>query len=196
MNGNYELFIIRSKPFAVEEVGRTYIKVNKIAESTDELIRADIILEGATFYVTFQKVTGRWPYRIENESNESIAIWQKSSRPRTYLIRKNETINYAWDDTSSTKKLLVLNICGEERSIDLLKIGTRDPMLCKKLQTGPAYFGIQVVADGPVIILRVTTLGSENIENKNHGSFETSSSSKSAEQRASADAMLTVSKWI
>jgi vacuolar protein sorting-associated protein 13A/C len=158
-------FILRSKPFAVNEIGRVYVKCNKTGEAVDELIRADIILEGATFYVTFQKQVGRWPYRIENDSEENIAVWQKSNRPRTYLIRKHESIDYAWDDTSSLKKLLVVNIGGEERTIDLLQIGTRDPMFAHTLQKEPAYFGLQVLADGPVIILRVTYLGARRIKN-------------------------------
>lgn len=134
---------------------------------------------------------GRWPYRIENESEENIAIWQKSNRPRTYLIRKHESIDYAWDDTSSQKKLLVLNIGGEECTIDLLQIGTRDPIFSHTLQKEPAYFGIQVLADGPVIILRVTYLGAQKIKKSSHSgeTFKRSLSSSKSDGKKSIDSV-------
>jgi hypothetical protein len=169
VNGIHEFFISRSKPFIVNEIGRIYVKCNKTGQASDELIRADIILEGATFFVTFQKQSSRWPYRIENATEENIAVWQKSNRPRTYLIRKNESIDYAWDDTSSQQKLLILNIGGEERTIDLLQIGTRDPMFANRFQKEPSYFGIQVLADGPVMILRVTYLGTQKVKKNSLG---------------------------
>ena len=66
-----------SKSFIVNQIGRIYLKCGRKGSTEEDLIRADIVLDGATFIVVLKKQESRWPFRIENESGEDIAIWQQ-----------------------------------------------------------------------------------------------------------------------
>ena len=71
------------------------------------------------------------------------------SRQTYLLIPKKCSLPYAWDDTSADRKQLVICANGKEKRIDLMQIGKRDPL---KLS-----LGIHVMAEGPMIVLKLFT---------------------------------------
>ena len=86
------------------------------------------------------------------------------------MVSKQQSLNYAWDDTSSRKKHLVVNIAGKERSIDLLQFGTQKPLVVQTFTKQFVTIGLQVLADGPVIILHITELNRDIKDKTNLGS--------------------------
>ena len=81
-----------------------------------------------------------------------------------YIVQREQSIKYAWDNVSSEKKLLVVSIGGEERVVDMLRIGSQEPLLCTNRNQMPCYMDIQVLAEGPVIILRISPISHLEIQ--------------------------------
>ncbi|ORX96417.1 hypothetical protein K493DRAFT_329607 [Basidiobolus meristosporus CBS 931.73] len=160
-----------SAPFNIEDVGKIFIKIRKPGIRRD-LVRVDIHLEGPTIFILFKKEEGKWPFRIENESGATILLYQpimplrelSSPQPsptleRTKQIRyklgSGDTMAYSWDYPASKQKSLVLNVNGFEREITLCEIGPLIP-LNYKTADGRGIMAIDIVAEGPVIVVHLS----------------------------------------
>lgn len=80
MSSNY--WLLRSAPIDIHEVGTVHLRVFPPGEESQapDLIKADVAIEGATIFVTFSLETGRWPFRVENDSDVSITFSQSVRR--------------------------------------------------------------------------------------------------------------------
>jgi hypothetical protein len=76
-----------------------------------------------------------------------------------YIVPREDSIQYAWDDISAPRKLLMLSIAGQERVVDLLRFGKQEPLSFTSPGKATQFVEIQVLAEGPVIVLRVSPLG-------------------------------------
>jgi hypothetical protein len=76
-----------------------------------------------------------------------------------YIVPKNDSIQYAWDDVAAPRKLLVLSVAGQERVVDLLRFGKQDALSFNGPENTTHFVEIQVLAEGPVIVLKVSPLG-------------------------------------
>lgn len=146
-----------SQPFVMNQIGVLYLKLGKTGSEEEDLIRVEIILDGATLFIGFShKSDGRWPISIENTSDQDVVVWQVDCQCH-YLVQKNSVRNYAWDKPSVQRKILIVHVNGREREIDVSDIGhisyVRYPMDMK----GSSFrvISVQVVADGPVLIIRI-----------------------------------------
>ena len=64
----------RSSPFAIENIGRAFVRIAH-AGRHGRLLKAEILSEEATIFIhlSFQK---QWPYSIRNESTIDISFYQ------------------------------------------------------------------------------------------------------------------------
>lgn len=76
-----------------------------------------------------------------------------------YIVPREDSIQYAWDDISAPRKLLMLSIAGQERVVDLLRFGKQEALSFNSPGKPTQFVEIQVLAEGPVIVLRVSPLG-------------------------------------
>jgi vacuolar protein sorting-associated protein 13A/C len=68
----------RSAPISMEDIGSVHIRVQPIdAPPSDvHLWRADVEVEGATIFITLNRESGDWPYRLFNESDYEFIVLQ------------------------------------------------------------------------------------------------------------------------
>ncbi|KAI9208534.1 uncharacterized protein BJ171DRAFT_577633 [Polychytrium aggregatum] len=157
-----------SSPFSINLIGRIHVKLGLAGSEAEDLIRADIIVEGATVFVVFAKETGRWPFRIDNQCSCNVAIWQQhkdDTTSRIYRIPAGKSLSYAWDYPSAENKSLILHVNGREQAIDLLEVGQIVPIrYMDPNEKKSATMAISVNAEGPTQILRLTPY----IEERSH----------------------------
>ena len=146
--------------FTLNEMGRSFIKCGRVGSTDEDLIRVDVSLQEATFFVSFQRQDGKWPYRIDNGSNEDIVVWQSTKDPKMYIVPKHSSMPYAWDNPSVEAKRLLVSVGGEETKIDLLKFGSHDDLRFPISSHATGFMGFQVLAEGPVVVLRIRPSGS------------------------------------
>ncbi|KAI8995070.1 hypothetical protein BC832DRAFT_588068 [Gaertneriomyces semiglobifer] len=146
-----------SNPFDITQIGRIYIKSGKISSPAEEdLIRAEVQLQDATVFVIFAARETKWPFRIQNETNVDLVMWQMGASNR-FTVPRLSSRSYAWDLPSHARKTLMLSANGREREIDVLEIGQRVPMRYPAGPTNHAgVMSIQVAADGPVLVVRMS----------------------------------------
>lgn len=69
-----------SAAFGFNNLGKIYVKlVNKKAPS-EILLKVEVLMEGATIFVTISQETSQWPYRIDNKSSVDVIVRQYQSR--------------------------------------------------------------------------------------------------------------------
>lgn len=145
-----------SNPFQITDIGSIYIKLGRSDSNKEDLVRAEIALENATLFVSLYRQEARWPIRIDNLSNFDITIHQDGAK-KMYLINKGDSLQYSWDFPSLTKKELVLSVYNQERKIDISKLGKLVPMKFKMVENKVGIIAIDLVAEGPSIVLKVST---------------------------------------
>ncbi|ORX97315.1 hypothetical protein K493DRAFT_336590 [Basidiobolus meristosporus CBS 931.73] len=165
-----------SAPFNIEDIGKVFVKVYRSHGPTTrvELLRIDVMLQGASIFITVSKEKGRWPYRITNKSGTSVSLYQSDSSNQepfaggvpaipveVYSLASGESMQYAWDYPSVPSKLLVLNVQGNRYNTKLQEIGPQEPWQYSTPQ-GMACMAIDVFADGPIIELSLTKYGHSN----------------------------------
>ncbi|KAK9766018.1 Vacuolar protein sorting-associated protein 13 [Basidiobolus ranarum] len=165
-----------SAPFNIEDIGKVFVKVYRNHGPTTrvELIRIDVMLQGASIFVIISKEKGKWPYRITNKSGTSVLLYQRNPSIRDrftdgmpaipvegYSLASGESMQYAWDYPSLPAKSLILNIQGKEYKASLQEIGPQEPWRYPTPQ-GSACMAIDVFADGPIIELSLTKYGQAN----------------------------------
>ncbi|KAI8929325.1 hypothetical protein BC831DRAFT_410850 [Entophlyctis helioformis] len=161
-NGVFELSIRLSNAmsnwsngFIITQLGTVFVKIGRIGSSDEDLVRVEVTIENASLFVTFSRQEGRWPLKIDNQSNVDISMWQNNASTR-YLIPRQTSLPYAWDHPSEDHKQLVIEVNGKEHKIDTSYLGRQKPF--KYPIGGPSRFGlllIEVVADGPATIVKL-----------------------------------------
>lgn len=61
----------------MNQIGTFYVKVGKMGSELEELMKVEAMLEAATVFLVFTKAEGRWPFRIDNNADEEVVVWQK-----------------------------------------------------------------------------------------------------------------------
>jgi vacuolar protein sorting-associated protein 13A/C len=145
--------------FTLNEIGRSFIKCGRVGSTDEDLIRVDVSLQEATFFVSFQRQDAKWPYRIDNGSDEDIVVWQSTKDPKMYIVPKLSSMPYAWDNPTAEAKRLLVSVGGEETQIDLLKFGSHDDLSFPISSHATGIMGFQVVAEGPIVVLRIRPVG-------------------------------------
>ncbi|RKP11114.1 hypothetical protein THASP1DRAFT_27093 [Thamnocephalis sphaerospora] len=159
-----------SAPFGVADIGKVHVRARR-SDGTPELVRVEILLQGATIFVSLHRETGKWPYRIENRSSTAVDFYQRLSAakdaPATdspsverYTVPSQSTVEYAWDYPSLVTKQLVLSVNGKEQELSLQEIGPCVPFKYSD-DNGEAVMDIDVVADGPVQVLKLSDFNPE-----------------------------------
>ncbi|KAH9250730.1 hypothetical protein BASA81_011446 [Batrachochytrium salamandrivorans] len=144
-----------SNGFSMTQLGTVYVKVGQIDSSVEHLIRVEITLVKASLNITLSKQDGRWPLKIENNTNVDISLWQQLSSTN-YVIPRKTSLPYAWDHPSVGHKRLVIQVNGKEQIIDTSHLGKQ-----KTFQypvAGASRFGmlvIELIAEGPTTIVRL-----------------------------------------
>lgn len=146
-----------SHAFVMNQIGVLYLKLGMTGSEEEDLVRVEVLLDSATLFIAFSRqAEGRWPITIDNTMDVDVVVWQAECKCH-YIVQKGSTRNYAWDKPSVQLKILILHINGREREVDVSDIGhtsyVRYPIDMKG--TGYRVAGIQVVADGPSLIIRI-----------------------------------------
>ncbi|KAJ3092913.1 hypothetical protein HK102_000456 [Quaeritorhiza haematococci] len=140
-----------SSPFDMNQIGRIFVKLRRMGNEEEDLIRTEVILEGATIFLMLNKEEGPWPFRIDNTCDVDV-----HSKER-YLVRRHYSRSYAWDNPSELKKALVLNVNGQSREVDVLEIGQLVPFRYPVAGTNKfEIMAIQVFAEGPTLVIRLS----------------------------------------
>ncbi|KAJ5086558.1 hypothetical protein NUU61_007865 [Penicillium alfredii] len=152
-----------SSPFNIADVGTVHVKLAK-ANQRQKLIKADVVMEGATLFLHFSFETRNWPFSMRNESDMEFIFYQANPnveddeddqtsgwRPIRYRLPPRSIMPYAWDYPATKNKSLVLTCQGKERHIKLAEIGNLIPMRIPPTQPGgyQKIIDINIVADGP-----------------------------------------------
>ncbi|KAJ3112860.1 hypothetical protein HDU96_004089 [Phlyctochytrium bullatum] len=69
-----------SSPFFINQIGQVFVKLSKMGSKAEELLRTEMILDGATVFIVVSREEGRWPFRIDNFSDIKVEFWQKSKK--------------------------------------------------------------------------------------------------------------------
>ncbi|TPX42076.1 hypothetical protein SeMB42_g05292 [Synchytrium endobioticum] len=143
-----------SSPFNIDQVGRVWVKLGRMGSSEEDLVRAEITLDGPTVFIQLTREEGRWPFRIVNDSEVDVVIGQNNSKNR-YRISKGQSRPYAWDQPAAPHKALILHVNGRERGIDVMEIGQlvpfKYPIDAVGRQSG--IMAIQVMLEGPCVVI-------------------------------------------
>jgi vacuolar protein sorting-associated protein 13A/C len=150
-------------PFNISDLGTTHIKIAKPGQR-QRLIRADILMEGATVFVNLSMETKNWPYSMRNESDTEFTFYQANParddeghedhsgwRQIRYRLPPRSIMPYAWDFPAAKPKHreIVISAYGRERHVPLAEIGNLMPMKFVSGSGQSKIIDFNVTADGP-----------------------------------------------
>lgn len=139
----------------IDEAGKHALNIRNNMNEIVYLARVEVLVSKGTSFVIFSNEDPELPpYRIENCSSRTIAIYQKDVRAKLQRLRPFEAQPYAWEEPAKPR-LLVVEITGEQpvtREISLDKIKAhRQPIV---LPDG-TELRTEVVVDGPTRVFRL-----------------------------------------
>ncbi|TDZ36628.1 Vacuolar protein sorting-associated protein 13 [Colletotrichum spinosum] len=150
-----------TSPFNISDIGTTHIKIAK-AGQRQRLIRAEILMEGATIFLHLSMETKNWPYQMRNESDTEFTFYQANPsleddgvedrsgwRPIKYRLPPRSIMPYAWDFPAAKFREIIINVNGKERHVKLAEIGNQIPMKFATPAGQQKIIDINVAADGP-----------------------------------------------
>lgn len=145
-----------SAPVNLEDMGRVYVKLNKLGgKRQEQLVSAEISIEGACIFVVISRDENTtWPFTIENASDIPIIFHQKDvNEPRyRYCVEAHSSINYAWDFPSLRHKSIVLIVGSRSRETPITEIGPLYPFDLKK----QGVLALDVIVRGKMLVLRLS----------------------------------------
>jgi vacuolar protein sorting-associated protein 13A/C len=163
-----------SSPFDIQEIGKTFVKVDKGDGSRPYLVRVSTHLKDSTIFITFNE-DDHWPYIIVNKSSIDIQFRQQDIDPEEYDLKSNqrhalpkprlftlasgERFEYSWDIPVAKEKRLDLRVGNRHRSINFQAIGAQVPFRYMKHREGPIgsnTLSIDIMADDSALVLRLT----------------------------------------
>lgn len=163
-----------SSPFDIQEIGKTYVKVDKGNNALPYLIRISIHIQNSTIFITFNE-DDDWPYFIFNDSSVDINFRQEAldldeydlksnqkrafKEPRLFTLHPGEHFKYAWDIPVAKEKRLELHVGNRHRSINFQAIGAQVPFRYMKNRDRSIEnntLSIDIVANDSALILSLT----------------------------------------
>jgi vacuolar protein sorting-associated protein 13A/C len=148
-------------PFNVEDVGTVHLRIAK-AGHHQQLVKAEVLPEGPTVFITLSYETGPWPFMMRNESDYTITFSQTAERTESdgqmayeqvgkrYELKPRSKMKFAWDFPSQKSKLIKLIANGRERNLNPLEIGSQLPFKFPAADgRGNRVVSIDVRLDGP-----------------------------------------------
>ncbi|KAF2754047.1 vacuolar protein sorting-associated protein 13 [Pseudovirgaria hyperparasitica] len=160
-----------SSAFDIANVGNVHVKLAKNGKR-QQLVRVDILMEGATIFLQLSIETKHWPFSMRNESDTEFLFYQANPnvdedeedrgsgwRPIRYRLPPRSVMPYAWDHPAAKNKEIILTANGRERHVRLAEIGNLIPM---RLPPTPEVnrqkvIDLNVIADGPTQTLILST---------------------------------------
>lgn len=70
----------RSAAFNFNDLGKSYVKLSNRISHSEMLVRAEIIMQGASVFIVLHREEKLWPYRIDNRSPVDITLQQAVRR--------------------------------------------------------------------------------------------------------------------
>ena len=152
-----------SSPFTISNLGTVHIKIAK-ARQPQQLVKIDVILEGATLFLHFGVETKHWPFSMRNESNIEFMFYQSNPniedgdddkstgwKPIRYKLPPRSVMPYAWDYPAAKNKDIILMANNKERRVKLAEIGNLVPWKLGVSQSSrqPKILDLNIIADGP-----------------------------------------------
>ncbi|KXH52336.1 hypothetical protein CNYM01_02152 [Colletotrichum nymphaeae SA-01] len=150
-----------TSPFNISDIGTTHVKIAK-AGQRQRLIRAEILMEGATIFLHLSLETKNWPFQMRNESDTEFTFYQANPsldddgvedrsgwRPIKYRLPPRSIMPYAWDFPAAKFREIIINAHGKERHVKLAEIGNQIPMKFATTSGQQKIIDINVAADGP-----------------------------------------------
>ena len=152
-----------SSSFAISNVGTVHVKIAK-AGQRQQLVKIDVILEGATLFLHFNIETKNWPYSMRNESDFEFMFYQSNPnvedgeddkstgwKPIRYKLPPRSVMPYAWDYPAARNKDIILTSNNKERRVKLAEIGNLVPWKLGVSQSTrrPMIVDLNIAADGP-----------------------------------------------
>lgn len=163
-----------SSPFDIQEIGKTYVKVDKGDNTIPYLVRVTVNIKDSTIFITFNE-DHKWPYYIVNRSRMEVRFRQENidfeeyglkdkqkkafQEPRTFTLPPEGTFKYSWDIPVAKEKRLELLVGNRHRSINFQAIGAQVPFRYMKHRDGGLEnntLSIDVIADDSALVLRLT----------------------------------------
>ncbi|KAL9941010.1 hypothetical protein V8E36_000498 [Tilletia maclaganii] len=147
-------------PFNIEDIGSVHLRIAKSGQH-QHLLRADVLLEGPTIFITISLEQGPWPYMLRNESDYTVTFMQASERKdigevmdeqvgKRYELKPKSKMKYAWDYPAMPDKLIKLIVNGRERNVNIMEIGSQVPFKFPSPDgRGNRVISLDVRADGP-----------------------------------------------
>ncbi|SPO25926.1 related to VPS13 - involved in regulating membrane traffic [Ustilago trichophora] len=164
-----------SAPFNIEDIGSVHLRLAK-AGHHQHLIKAEVLLEGPTIFISLSQENGPWPYMLRNESDYTVQFMQATERideggsgkrideavGKRYELKPRSKMKYAWDYPAATDKMIKLVVNGRERNVNILEIGSLLPFKFPSGDgRGSGVISLDVRADGPTQTLVLSNYAEE-----------------------------------
>lgn len=164
-----------SAPFNIEDIGSVHLRLAK-AGHHQQLIKAEVLLEGPTIFISLSQENGPWPYMLRNESDYTVQFMQATERideggsgkhideavGKRYELKPRSKMKYAWDYPAATDKMIKLVVNGRERNVNILEIGSLLPFKFPGADgRGSRVISLDVRADGPTQTLVLSNYSEE-----------------------------------
>lgn len=164
-----------SAPFNIEDVGSVHLRLAKAGQH-QHLIKAEVLLEGPTIFISLSQEDGPWPFMLRNESDYTVQFMQATERSdeegggkrvdeavgKRYELKPRSKMKYAWDYPAATDKMIKLVINGRERNVNILEIGSLLPFKFASADgRGSRVVSLDVRADGPTQTLVLSNYAEE-----------------------------------
>ena len=77
---------IRSNPFNISDLGKMYVKLDKV-EGASDLVKVNIVINEATMRLQISQIKEQrlWPYQIKNLTDLTINFFQKVFPRKTFF---------------------------------------------------------------------------------------------------------------
>ena len=151
-----------SSPFNISNVGTAHVKLAKSGQR-QQLIRVEVIMEGATIFLHISIETKNWPFSMRNESDCEFMFYQANPnvgegeedqnsawKPIRYRLPPKSIMPYAWDYPASKNKELIITSGSSQRRLKLAEIGNLEPLKVRNSQgKASKIIDVNIVADGP-----------------------------------------------
>ncbi|KAG1472650.1 hypothetical protein G6F56_001412 [Rhizopus delemar] len=149
-----------SAPVNIQDIGKMYVKLDS------KLLLVSVSVKDATLFSTFSE-DDEWPYQIVNHSSLDLQLTQSQidfdnsqlkssqkkilSKPASFTVRSQETLDYAWDVPVAKEKRLELCVGNKRRAIHFEAVGSQVPF-----KTSQGSLSMDVVARGSRLVLQIT----------------------------------------
>ncbi|PWN54382.1 hypothetical protein IE53DRAFT_157097 [Violaceomyces palustris] len=173
-----------SAPFNIEDIGSVHLRMAKAGQH-QHLVKAEVLLEGPTIFISLNYEKGPWPFMLRNESDYTISFMQTAETldgsassgsqkskatadeqvGKRYELKPRSKMKYAWDYPAATDKQIKLVANGRERNVNILEIGSLLPFKFPGPDgRGNRVISLDVRADGPTQTLVLSNY-SESLSN-------------------------------